>query len=64
VLETQGEEIATGGNGLASTMTSEQAAEHAVWMLRQPTSWSGQTVGFDDISALGGPPTPARVTLN
>ena len=22
--------------------------------------WSGHTVGFDDITALGGPPTPVR----
>jgi NAD(P)-dependent dehydrogenase (short-subunit alcohol dehydrogenase family) len=60
VLETQGEEIATGGNGMANTMTSEQAAEHALWMVRQPSEWTGQTVGFEDITALGGPPTPAR----
>jgi short-subunit dehydrogenase len=60
VLETQGEEIATAGNGMASVMTSDQAAEHFMWLLAQPTDWSGHTVGFDDITALGGPPTPAR----
>jgi gluconate 5-dehydrogenase len=60
VLETQGEEIATAGSGLASVMTSEQAAEHFLWMAAQPFDWSGHTVGFDDITALGGPPTPAR----
>jgi gluconate 5-dehydrogenase len=60
VLETQGEEIATAGNGMASVMTSAQAAEHFMWMLAQPPDWSGHTVGFDDITALGGPPTPAR----
>jgi NAD(P)-dependent dehydrogenase (short-subunit alcohol dehydrogenase family) len=60
VLETQGEEIATGGQGLSNSMTSEQAAEHVMWMVRQPASWSGHTVGFADITALGGPPTPPR----
>ena len=60
VLDTQGEEIATAGNGMASVMTSDQAAEHFLWLLAQPTDWSGNTVGFDDITALGGPPTPAR----
>ena len=60
VLETQGEEIATAGNGMASVMTSAQAAEHLLWMLAQPSGWSGHTVGFEDITALGGPSTPAR----
>ncbi|MDQ1361308.1 MAG: hypothetical protein QOJ44_1685 [Acidimicrobiaceae bacterium] len=60
VLETQGEEIATAGNGMASVMTSAQAAEHFLWMLAQPAEWSGHTVGFEDITALGGPPTPTR----
>jgi NAD(P)-dependent dehydrogenase (short-subunit alcohol dehydrogenase family) len=60
VLETQGEEIATAGNGMASVMTSAQAAEHFLWMLAQPHDWSGHTVGFEDITALGGPPTPVR----
>ena len=60
VLETQGEEIATAGNGMASVMTSTQAADHFLWMLAQPAGWSGNTVGFEDITALGGPPTPAR----
>jgi len=45
---------------MASVMTSEQAAAHFLWLLAQPTDWSGHTVGFDDITALGGPPTPAR----
>ena len=60
VLETQGEEIATAGGGMAGVMTSAQASEHYMWMLAQPTDWSGHTVGFDDITALGGPPTPVR----
>jgi NAD(P)-dependent dehydrogenase (short-subunit alcohol dehydrogenase family) len=60
VLETQGEDIATGGQGLSQAMTSEQAAEHIMWMLRQPSAWSGRTVGFQDITDLGGPPTPPR----
>jgi NAD(P)-dependent dehydrogenase (short-subunit alcohol dehydrogenase family) len=63
VLETQGEEIATGGNGMASVMNPAQAAAHFLWMLAQPAGWSGHTVGFDAITALGGPPTPARPVI-
>jgi NAD(P)-dependent dehydrogenase (short-subunit alcohol dehydrogenase family) len=55
VLETQGEDVATGGQGIASVMSSEDAAAHVVWMARRPTSWSGHTVGFDDLAAMGSP---------
>lgn len=55
VLETQGEEVATGGQGLAATMSPREAADHLVWMLTRPTSWSGNIVGFADISSAGGP---------
>jgi citronellol/citronellal dehydrogenase len=55
VLETQGEEVATGGQGLAATMSPQDAADHLVWMVTRPASWTGNIVGFADISALGGP---------
>ncbi|HLY84273.1 MAG TPA: SDR family oxidoreductase [Acidimicrobiales bacterium] len=60
VADTQGEDMATAGAGLSNFMTSEEAAAHIAWMVTQPASWSGNTVGFDDITALGGPPTPPR----
>lgn len=60
VLETQGEHVATGGQGLSSVMSASQAAQHVVWMATRPTWWSGHTVGFADIAALGGPPEAAR----
>lgn len=60
VYDTQGEEIATGGGGLDALMTSEEVAAHAEWMIRRSRNWSGHIVGFDDITALGGPPTPPR----
>jgi short-subunit dehydrogenase len=60
VYDTQGEDVATGGAGMSATMTSAQAADHVAWMVGRPTSWTGQTVGFEDITALGGPPSPAR----
>lgn len=60
VLETQGERVATGGQGLSSVMSSGEAAQHVVWMATRPTGWSGHTVGFADIAALGGPPVAAR----
>jgi NAD(P)-dependent dehydrogenase (short-subunit alcohol dehydrogenase family) len=55
VLDTQGEEVATAGAGIDSVMDPADAAAHALWMLAQPTDWTGQTMGFDDISAAGGP---------
>lgn len=59
VLETQGEEVATGGQGLTAVISPESAASHLLWVLSQPTSWTGNTVGFADITAAGGPPAPA-----
>jgi NAD(P)-dependent dehydrogenase (short-subunit alcohol dehydrogenase family) len=58
VYDTKGADVATGGRGMGAAMTSEEASEHVAWMVRQPDSWSGHTVGFDDIAALGGPPCP------
>lgn len=58
VADTQGEDVATGGAGVSGFLSSAEAAAHVAWMVRQPASWSGQTVGFADITALGGPPTP------
>lgn len=55
VLETQGEDMATGGQGLTAVMPTEEAAAHLVWMASQSVAWSGNTVGFADIAALGGP---------
>ena len=58
VYDTQGEDMATAGHGVANVMTSEQAADHLLWLVRQPTSWSGHTVGFGEITEAGGPPSP------
>ncbi|MCY3967202.1 MAG: SDR family NAD(P)-dependent oxidoreductase [bacterium] len=55
VYNTQGEDIATGGNGLDTLQTPEYAATCAEWMIRQPDDWSGHSTGFKDIEALGGP---------
>jgi NADP-dependent 3-hydroxy acid dehydrogenase YdfG len=59
VHDTQGEGVATGGQGMSATMTSAQAADHVAWVVAQPDSWTGQTVGFEDIATLGGPPCPS-----
>jgi NAD(P)-dependent dehydrogenase (short-subunit alcohol dehydrogenase family) len=56
VKDTQGEDVATGGQGAHDLLTPAQCAEALAWMVRQPASWSGHTVGFDDIRALGGMP--------
>jgi citronellol/citronellal dehydrogenase len=55
VLETQGEDVATGGQGMAAVMSSEEAAVHLLWMASRPTEWTGNTVGFADITSVGGP---------
>jgi NAD(P)-dependent dehydrogenase (short-subunit alcohol dehydrogenase family) len=57
--DTQGIDVATGGRGLSELLSAETAADHIVWMVQQPDRWTGQTVGFADIVALGGPPTPS-----
>ena len=55
VRATQGEDVATGGQGMASVMSSEEAAAHLVWMATRPTAWTGNTVGFADLAGLGAP---------
>jgi len=58
VLERRGEDIATGGNGMQEDhmLSPEKAGEVIAWMAAQPASWTGLTVGFDDVEALGGIP--------
>jgi NAD(P)-dependent dehydrogenase (short-subunit alcohol dehydrogenase family) len=55
VRDTQGEEIATAGTGVANALSPELVGDQIAWMVRQPAVWSGHIVGCDDISALGGP---------
>jgi citronellol/citronellal dehydrogenase len=59
VRETQGEDVATGGQGMSGVMSPAQAADHALWLVSRPTTWTGHTVGFEDIARAGGPPVPA-----
>jgi citronellol/citronellal dehydrogenase len=59
VLETQGEDVATGGQGMSGVMSSEEAAAHVLWMVAQPLSWTGHTMGFEHIARAGGPPVQA-----
>jgi len=59
VLETQGEDVATGGQGMSGVMSPDEAAAHVLWMVSQPLSWTGHTVGFEDITRAGGPSVPA-----
>jgi NAD(P)-dependent dehydrogenase (short-subunit alcohol dehydrogenase family) len=53
-LEQQGEDVATGGRGLSEFVSPEECAAFIAWMIAQPASWSGQTVGFHDLRALQG----------
>jgi NAD(P)-dependent dehydrogenase (short-subunit alcohol dehydrogenase family) len=52
VLERQGEDIATAGQGLSSTMSSETCAEFVHYLATRPASFSGQTVGFEDLRVM------------
>ena len=58
VRETQGEDVATGGQGMSGVMTPAEAAAHLLWVVSQPTTWSGHSVGFADIAGAGGPSVP------
>ena len=44
-----------GGQGMEAVMSSEDAAAHLLWMATRPNTWTGNTVGFADISDQGGP---------
>jgi NAD(P)-dependent dehydrogenase (short-subunit alcohol dehydrogenase family) len=62
VADTQGIDVATGGGSMDGIMQSNNVAQHVLWMLQQPATWSGQTVGFEHITAMGGPTTPPFAT--
>jgi hypothetical protein len=55
IAATDGIELATGGRPDAIPITAASTAGVVVWMAMQPVGWSGHTVGFDDVVALGGP---------
>jgi NAD(P)-dependent dehydrogenase (short-subunit alcohol dehydrogenase family) len=59
VLEQQGEEIAMGSYTAEELVSPEECAEILVWMARQPTSWSGQTVTIADARRQRGTSSPA-----
>lgn len=56
IAERQGADVASGGSPDTVPITAASAAGAAVWMAEQPITWSGNTVGFDDVAHLGGPP--------
>jgi len=55
VVETQGMDIATGGSPDAVAVTSASVADVACWLVAREPGWSGHTVGFAEVAALGGP---------
>jgi 3-oxoacyl-[acyl-carrier protein] reductase len=55
VAATQGIEVASGGAAVVAPITSRSAADTVMWMISRPIGWTGNTVGFDDAMALGGP---------
>ncbi len=58
VLEQQGEEIATGSYTTAELVAPEECADIIEWMVRQPSSWSGQIIEIPEArSAMQGIPT-------
>ena len=52
VLENQGEEIAMGGYTATELVSPEECATIIEWMVRQPSSWSGQSLMIDELRAL------------
>jgi NADP-dependent 3-hydroxy acid dehydrogenase YdfG len=60
IADTQGIEVASGGTSVDDMVSASLAGEQIAWMLEQPASWTGNTVGIDDIGALGGPAAPPR----
>ena len=58
VARTQGLDVATGGGDMSGVIGPELAAEFVLWIAGRPSGWSGHTVGFEEITALGGPVTP------
>jgi NAD(P)-dependent dehydrogenase (short-subunit alcohol dehydrogenase family) len=48
----RGEDVATGGKGLSEMVSPLECGEFMMWMLTQPASWTGQTVGFHDLRRL------------
>lgn len=64
----QERQVAESGGSIDYMVSPQECAEAIVWMARQPVEWSGHTVGFADLRALGGLPprhprsTPTRST--
>ena len=58
MARTQGLDVATGGGDMSGVIGPELAAEFVLWIAGRPSGWSGHTVGFEEITALGGPVTP------
>lgn len=52
VLENQGEEIAMGGLTYDDLVSPEECAAIIEWMVRQPSSWSGQSLTIEELRAL------------
>ena len=52
VFERQGEELGLDATGI---MEPDLVARQIEWMVRRPTTWSGNVVGIDDIESQGAP---------
>jgi NADP-dependent 3-hydroxy acid dehydrogenase YdfG len=52
VLEHQGEDIATGSHTSTELVTPEECATIIEWMVRRPSSWSGQVLEIAEAREL------------
>ena len=59
VYDTQGEAVATMGGSVTDVVAPEVVALQIEWMVRRPSTWSGNIVGCGDVAALGGPSVDA-----
>ncbi len=60
IADTQGIEVASGGASVIEMVDAELVGDQIAWMLEQPSSWTGNTVGVDEIAVLGGPAVTLR----
>jgi NAD(P)-dependent dehydrogenase (short-subunit alcohol dehydrogenase family) len=59
VRDTQGEDVATIGGTVTDVVEPEVIGRQIEWLVRQPASWSGNTITLEGVEAMGGP-TAAR----
>jgi len=58
IADTQGVEVASGGASVIEMVEPSLVGDQIAWMLEQASSWTGNTLGIDEVATLGGPAVP------